>query len=164
MPKPFSEIISRASQLGGPGSSLPLSDGDLFKIPNFEEDFVSERFPHFSGHISLRYPSFGDEVDIEAYALVMGGTVYARICAALSTCLESAPPSWWAPNPEKRTVDPAIGRITDSPALIGLYNRWIKWRDTFRVQPAGSGAAGTDSSPEAALGGVEGSGDVTVQL
>jgi hypothetical protein len=164
MPKPFSEIITRASQLGGPGSSQPVSDGDLFKIPNYEEDFVSDRFPHFNGHISLRYPSFGDEVDIEAYAMVMGGTAYARIHSALSTCLESAPPSWWAANQAKRTVDPAIGRITDSPALIGLYNRWIKWRDTFRVGSAGSGPAGTEPAPEAPMERISGLEGVTVQL
>ena len=150
MTKPFSEVLNRASALGGPGSSRPLTDAELFHVPPFEDAFVSERFPQFSGNIGLRYPTFGDEVDIEAYANVLGGTAYARILAALSVCLEWGPPSWFRANEEKRTVEPALGRINDSPALIALYARWIKWRDTFRVSAPGAsaeGTVGTDETP-----------------
>ena len=158
MSQSFSEILTRASQLGGPGSVLPVADSDLFKVPPYVEDFVSERFPAFSGRVTLRFPTFGDEVAIDRLAIVLGGANTSRIMAALQICLEGAPASWWRPNEEKRMVEPAIDRINDSPALIGLYSRWTLWRDTFRVQPAGPGLPAAQSSAEAAVGGGQGAG------
>jgi hypothetical protein len=78
----FSEILTRASQLGGPGSVLPVADQDLFKVPFYSENFISERFPAFSGTVTLRFPTFGDEVVIDRLALIMGGSNTARIMAA----------------------------------------------------------------------------------
>jgi hypothetical protein len=129
--------------LGGSGSARPLSDNDLFHIPHYSEEFVSERFPVFSGKVSLRYPNFGDEVDIDRAALMLGGSNTARILAALQTCLEQAPASWWRPNEKDRTIVPALDRITDSPALLELYTRWIRWRDSFRIEPTGPDPSGT---------------------
>jgi hypothetical protein len=115
-----------------------LTDAELFKIPNYEEDFVSDRFPAFSGHIVLRFPSFGDEVEIDRLTIILGDSQTARILAALQTCLEGAPPAWWRPNEIKRICVPAVDRVSDAPALLGLYTRWIKWRDSFRIQPSES--------------------------
>jgi hypothetical protein len=153
MPKPFSEILNRASQLGGPDVVRPVADGDFFKIPHFTEDFVSARFPDFNGRITLRYPSFGDEVDIDRLTLILGGTQVGRIMAALQTCLEAAPPIWWRPNEQLRTIEPAIDRFPDSPALLGLYTRWIKWRDSFRFGPPEQDAPGTAAADAAPVAG-----------
>ena len=105
MPKPFSEILTRASQLGGPDVSRPVSDSDFFKIPHYVEDFVSPRFPDFSGVLTLRFPSFGDEVDIDRLTLILGGTQSARVMAALQICLESAPPIW-------RSEERRVGKVS----------------------------------------------------
>ena len=156
MGQSFSEVLTRAAQLGGPGAVRPVTDAELFKIPHYEEDFGSDRFPAFNGKVVLRYPSFGDEVDIDRLAVVLGGTNTARILAAIQVCLESAPPIWWRPNEEKRAIEPAVDRMPDGPGLLGLYSRWIRWRDTFRFEPAGSGVSGTQSQAATPLGSGEG--------
>ena len=117
---------------------MPVADKDLFQVPDYAEDFVSERFPAFNGRVSLRFPSFGDEVEIDRLAVMLGGTNTGRILAALQICLVSAPASWWRPNEKERRIEPAPERINDSPALIGLYARWTLWRDTFRVGDPGT--------------------------
>ena len=145
MTSQFNDILTRASQLGGLGVSLPATDSDLFQIPDYTEEFVSKRFPQFSGTVRLRYPTFGDEVAIDRLAIIMGGANTGRILAALQTCLEGAPATWWKANNEKRCVEPAVERIMDSPALVGLYSRWTLWRDAFCAVPSGSDPAGTIS-------------------
>lgn len=134
---PQSDVASRASQLGGPGSVPEILDGDIFKLPKFSEEFTSEAFPQVNGRVSLRYPSFGDEVEVERLAVMRGGTVLARAQATFVVCLETAPPCWWRPNPNAANNPgappiPAPDRLPCSSDLVALWTRWIAWRDSFR--------------------------------
>jgi hypothetical protein len=119
-----------------------LADGDIFKLPTWGFDFISEAWPQVNGRIELRYPSFGDEVAIERLAVMSGGTVLARAQAAFMVCLHSAPPCWWRPNPSQAPDAqplPAPDRLPCSPELVGAWQNWLAWRDSFR-----SGAPGAD--------------------
>jgi hypothetical protein len=135
-------IITRAAQLGGPGSVPEIADGDIFKLPKWGMDFVSEAFPQVNGRIELRFPSFGDEVEIERLAVMRGGTALARAQASFMVCLESAPACWWRPSPSLAPGAPpvpAIDRLPCSPELVGAWQNWLIWRDSFR-----SGAPSAD--------------------
>jgi hypothetical protein len=138
-------IVSRAALLGGPGSIPDVRDGDIFKLPVFEADFISEAWPETNGHVVLRYPCFGDEVEIERLAVMRGGTLLARALATFNVCLESAPARWWRPNPDPtRPPVPAPDRLPCPPDLVDLWTRWLAWRDSFRSRAAGEGAPGPD--------------------
>lgn len=139
---PEQEIQARARQLGGP--SVPvITDGDLFKLPVYEEDFAAGAWESASGRVVLRFPTFGDEVEIERLAVIHGGTLLARAQAALSVCLKAAPESWWMPAPNgSDPALPALHRLPCSPELVALWTRWITWRDSFRpTTPGPVGAA-----------------------
>lgn len=145
------QVIERAAQLGGP---IPnLSDGDIFKIPHYEEEFVSERFPSCSGRVALRFPSFGDEVEMDRLSLLMGDTLTSRVHAAFITCLEAAPATWFRPG-QGQNLQPvvAVDRIPDSPALVALYGRWIAWRDNFRFKAPAPAEGGAQPTAAPALG------------
>lgn len=142
-------IATRASQLGGPGSVPPILDGDIFKLPVFSFDFVSAAWPEANGPVRLRYPSFGDEVEIERLAVLSGGTMLARAQATFVVCLEAAPPNWWRPHPNVATNPgappvPATDRLPCSPELVDLWSRWISWRDSFRSGSQTKSAVGAD--------------------
>lgn len=145
-------VLERAAQIGGP---LPaLADGDIFHLPRYEESFVSERFPSLNGRVALRFPTFGDEVEIERLSDLWGGTVLSRSQAALVVCLVAAPATWFRPGSgadQKPAV--AVDRIPDSAALVHLVGRWIAWRDDFRSPDAVPAGGGTDGAPEAPVGG-----------
>src|SRR5574340_402517 len=138
-------IYTRTSQLGGPGSVPEILDGDIFKLPTFKADFVSEAWPEVNGPISLRYPSFGDEVEIERLTVMKGGTVLARALATFQVCLESGPSRWWRPNPDpSKPPLPAADRLPCAPDLVGLWSSYLVWRDSFRSGAQGPGGEGAD--------------------
>jgi hypothetical protein len=133
-------IKERASQMGGP---LPFTPDEIFKVPAFEEDVVSERFPEMNGKVRLRFPNVGDEIEISRITLAMGGTMDARVFAGITTCIEAAPGYWYAPPPQGELRPRlAVHRLLDFPALVGLYTRWISWRDSFRRIQQGADAGG----------------------
>jgi hypothetical protein len=133
-------IIERASQFGGPVS---IPSGDVFKIPAYEEDYSSVNFPEESGRVRLRFPSVGDEIEISRLTMLNGGTMDARIFAAIFVCCEAGPARWFS-KPKEGEVTPqlALSALYDFPGLIALYTRWIKWRDSFRRTPAAPVADG----------------------
>lgn len=137
-----SEILTRASQLGGPGSVPAIADGDIFKLPKWGMDFASEAFPQVNGRIELRFPTFGDEVEIERLAVMRGGTALARAQASFVVCLESAPACWWrpsqSPTPGAAPI-PAPDRLPCSPELVAAWQNWLVWRDSFRSGAPGEG-------------------------
>ena len=138
-------IYTRASQLGGPGSVPEILDGDIFKLPVFRADFVSSSWPETNGPVALRYPAFGDEVEIERLAVMKGDTVLARALATFQVCLESAPARWWRPNPDPmKSPMPAPDRLPCAPDLVGLWSSYLVWRDSFRSGAQGEGVSGTD--------------------
>jgi len=138
---PDQEIQARARQLGGPGVPV-IADGDLFRLPVFEEEFSGGFWEAASGHVVLRFPTFGDEVEIERIAVIHGGTLLARAQAAISVCLKAAPESWWMPGKDGDSPLPALHRLPCSPELVALWTRWMAWRDSFRPKtPSPSGEA-----------------------
>ena len=141
---PDNPIYERARQLGGPSAVPELSDGDVFSLPVFEEVFDGGHWEKASGKVRLRYPTFGDEVEIERLSVINGGTLLARAQASIMVCLEAAPASWWRPSlKEGSDPFPAPDRLPCSPEVVGLFTRWIAWRDSFRRKddaPPGAGA------------------------
>lgn len=138
------EVRDRALQLGGPGSVPEVTDGDLFKLPVYEEDFSGGYWVKASGKVILRYPTFGDEVEIERLSVMRGGTILARAQATLLVCLQAAPSSWWRANPAPSGDPlPAVDRLPCSVEIVGLFQRWLNWRDSFRVPDAGTATEST---------------------
>jgi hypothetical protein len=150
-PPSNAQVIERASQLGGP---VPvLEDGDVFHLPVLTTEFVSERFPSLNGTVRLRFPAFGDELEIDRLAAIMGGTLLSRVNASFRTCLIGAPLKWFRPS-STSDVTPvlALERIPDSPALVALFGKWLEWRDSFRESvPASTAPESAVKSPEAPL-------------
>lgn len=146
-------IYTRAAQLGGPGSVPEIRDGDIFKLPVFEADFVSDAWPEANGPVRLRYPSFGDEVEIERLAVMSGGTLLARAYATFHVCLEAAPAKWWRPGaaPDAPPV-PALDRLPCAPDLVGLWSKWLAWRGSFRSGAPEESAGGAVKPAGGALG------------
>lgn len=130
----MSDALSRATSLVG----LPaIPDDAAFKPPTFSHDFTSEMFPDFDGPIVLRYPTFGDEVEIERRSLLRGSGFMGRCLAYVEVCLKTAPAPWWRPAPGSDKDAsllplPAPDRILDSVALMGMVTKFLKWRDSFR--------------------------------
>lgn len=140
--------------LGGPGSVPEILDGDIFKLPVFEAHFVSEAWPEANGTVRLRYPSFGDEVEIERLAVMKGGTLLARALATFQVCLESAPAKWWRPSPDPTLPPlPAPDRLPCAPDLVDLWTKWISWRGSFRSGASAENAGGADKPAGGAVGG-----------
>jgi len=138
MTTPASAVSDRALQLGGPGSVAPIVDGDLFSLPLFEEAFDGGYWQKASGPVVMRYPTFGDEVEVERQTIMRGGTVLARAQAAIAVCLKSAPASWYRPDPMGGSTPVlALDRLPCSVELIGLFQRWLLWRDSFRRKDEG---------------------------
>lgn len=161
--KNFSEILNRASQLGGPGP-LPVFDEDLFKVPNFKTEMASDRFPEFNGGVTMRFPNFGDEIEIDRLTLLLGGTMVARISATFHVCLEAAPASWWRANEKSGQIEVAIDRIKDSAALVKVYQNFITWRDTFRVPMPGPAGQTPEPACPAPVPGSENPGKEPIRL
>lgn len=135
------EVRDRALLLGGPGSVPEVTDGDLFKLPVFEDDFSGGFWKQASGKVILRYPTFGDEVEIERLSVMRGGTILARAQATLLVCLQAAPSTWWRANPTPGGDPlPAVDRLPCSVEIVGLFQRWLSWRDSFRIEDAGTAA------------------------
>ena len=147
-------IIERARQLGGPSAVPDIVDGDIFSLPVFEEVFDAGPWEKASGTVRLRFPTFGDEVEIERLSMLNGGTSLARAQAAIFVCLAAAPASWFRPNPSQEAPLPAPDRLPCSVELIALYGRWILWRDSFRRKDAGlPGGEAKQSAADSVVGG-----------
>ncbi len=147
-------VIESARQIGGPSAVPEIQDGDIFSLPLYKEEFLGGAWEKASGPVALRFPTFGDEVEIERLCLVNGGTTLARAQAAIYTCLASAPASWFRPNPTGGDPLPAPDRLPCSPELIGLYGRWILWRDSFRRKAEEApGGESEQPAPGAVVGG-----------
>jgi len=110
----------------------PLLDKDLLKPPVYEADFTSVAFPGFNGHLKIRYATVGDNMDIEA--LCLGGGMFREAVATLSTCIMSAPASWYSA-PTKPGALPVLNLrgIPDAEALGAVFNDYSAWRETFRT-------------------------------
>ena len=127
-PSSQSSVLDRASQIGGP---LPVP-GSVLKIPFYEENIVSERFPEMNGRVRLRYPNIGDQLNIAEESQAHGNTGLARIIGHLKVCLETAPASWYRQEEGQAKPIVALERLYDSDLLVDLFTRWAEWRSSFR--------------------------------
>lgn len=125
--------VQRAEQLG----ATPISDGDVFSPPSFSEDFVSEQFPYMNGKVSLRFPTFGDDVEIARLSAMDGHTLQAVVFASLAVCIDQAPAAWWrkVPNSDKPVL--SLAKLHDTASLVNLFTRWQTWRANFRQEIQG---------------------------
>jgi hypothetical protein len=124
----------------------PIQEGDIFSLPIFRRDFVSESFPLMNGEVVLRFPVVSDEIDVERRMVQSGGSYLTRGLAMLAVCIEKAPASWYRPSAQpspdpKAPATPSIslGHLPDTIALMQLAKEFLAWRDDFR-SPGGTAA------------------------
>lgn len=125
----MNDSLTRASSLAGVDAPMPDA---AFKPPTFSQAFKSEMFPDFDGVVELRFPTFGDEVEVERRTLARGAGYMARQLSYLEVCLVKAPASWWRPGLDGQPPLPAPDRLPDSAAVMRFVTAFLKWRDSFR--------------------------------
>lgn len=139
-----SSALDRARHLVG-GGLPPIQTPDLFTLPTFEDVVVSPRFPAMCGPISLRWPTWGDELEIERISGGLGPV--SRAFAHFQVLTVRAPGAFYrAPSqgePQNKLVL-ALAGLPDLEALIAVYRRFVAWRDNFLAGPQPDG----DCPPE----------------
>ncbi len=124
------EILQSASGLA-PEAPAAFKASEILKPPTFTFAFESP-FPDLAGPVEVRYPTFGDLLEIERLALAAGGGAIAEWGATLRICLQKAPHGWYRLAAKGGQPEVALDTFPDGDGLQACYRNFLAWRRSFR--------------------------------
>lgn len=115
-----------------PAAPAAFAKADLLRPPVFETVFRCPMVPELEGLVAIRYPRFGDLLEIERITGLRGGGAVAEWYATLSVCLEQAPDAWFRVVKDQRLPVLALDTFPDGDGLQLMLREFLAWRRSVR--------------------------------